>query len=173
MQCDDMPNSLGSVAMFNHPIVSLKFLEVCVRMGRFFKAQPGCLPVVLNAFIGEAGINNSGGHVRSRASYWFLRFVKDSVKVQGRDLLQPYMGDILGALQPVCMSEPGTFSEEDQLFLFESLGYLVTSMAQPQDQYVIGYPSWLLLSTFSGKHQRPEHVVVRVARGVVPRRACC
>jgi exportin-T len=125
----------GSVAMFNHPIVSLKFLEVCVRMGRFFKAQPGCLPVVLNAFIGEAGINNPDGHVRSRASYWFLRFVKDAVKVQGRDLLQPYMGDILGALQPVCMSEPGTFSEEDQLFLFESLGYLVTSMAQPQDQH--------------------------------------
>jgi len=126
-----------SVAMFNHPIVSLKFLEVCVRVGLYFKAQPGCLPVIFNAFIGETGINNSDGHVRSRASYWFLRFVKDSVKVRGSNLLQPYVGDISAALQPACMSEPGAvFSQEDQLFLFESLGNRVTSTAQPQDQYV-------------------------------------
>lgn len=122
----------GSVGMYNHPAVSLKFFEVCVRLGgKFFYTHPDRLVHVLQAFIGETGINNADGHVRSRASYWFLRMVK----LHGRVLLHPYIPSIVNALQPICMSEAGQFSNEDQLFLIEALGLLVTSSAvNPPDQ---------------------------------------
>lgn len=112
----------GSITAYNVPIVSLKFFEVCVRLGKYFKSHTERLPVLLQAFTGEMGIRSPDGHVRSRACYWFLRFTKQ----HGRDVLHPFIAAIITSLQSICMEPPSTYNHEDQVFLFEALGLAVT-----------------------------------------------
>eukprot|EP00040_Diaphanoeca_grandis_P019176 m.101032 g.101032 ORF g.101032 m.101032 type:complete len:964 (+) comp27298_c0_seq1:272-3163(+) len=112
----------GAAMQYTQQAVALKYCEVCVRLGKFFTIRPDRLPDTAAFFLGPAGVKAASGHVRSRTCYAFLRLVK----AHARDLLQPYLPSIMESLQPVCLAEDGFLGKDDQLFLYEAMGLLVT-----------------------------------------------
>eukprot|EP00035_Acanthoeca_spectabilis_P030015 m.7342 g.7342 ORF g.7342 m.7342 type:complete len:955 (+) comp3951_c0_seq1:376-3240(+) len=129
--------SEGSFGLVESNAVNVKFFEICVRSGAYFKVHPDRLPTVLGAFLGDSGLGSTSTHVRARSSYQFLRFVRE----HGRTLLYPYLEDILSVLHPLLEFGCEGFDLQDQQWIAETVSQLATSEAVPgHDQRTILEP---------------------------------
>uniref|UniRef100_UPI00358FE804 exportin-T isoform X2 n=1 Tax=Myxine glutinosa TaxID=7769 RepID=UPI00358FE804 len=117
---------LSGVSHFQHCAVTLQFFETVVRYDKFFSAEPQHIPEVLVGFLDCRGLRHPNAKVRSRCSYLLSRFVKSLSKQ-----IVPFVEDILCQVQDLLVFSPRVnglqpaLSGEDQLFLYEMVGYLV------------------------------------------------
>ncbi|KAF0551511.1 Xpo1-domain-containing protein [Gigaspora margarita] len=139
IQCD--------VSKYAHPAITLNFFENISRYSQFFEVQPDCIPPVLEAFVDIRGLHNPNTTIRYRSWYLFHRFIK-LLKLK----MDKYVNTVLGSIQDLLIiqaildssdisadSNPLTkdkamesgFSE--QIFLFETVGTLITIESIPQD----------------------------------------
>lgn len=117
------------VSSYPHPAVTLCFFELVVRYEKFFLVEPQFVAPTLVAFLDQGGMRHANPKVRSRVAYLFSRFVR-AVKSHMTD----YTEDVLRRLQDLLIllpaeSGPQTalLTHDDQLFIFETAGLLITS----------------------------------------------
>ncbi|XP_062575597.1 exportin-T-like isoform X1 [Saccostrea cucullata] len=116
------------VSCQGHMIVELQFFETVTRYEKFFLAEPQHIPDVLMAFTDERGFRHESAQVRSRTSYLFSRFIKG---LKGQ--LNPYVEEVLSRVQDLLvLNTPDNgyqhlLSNEDQLFIYETVSSLIVS----------------------------------------------
>ncbi|GAA5912917.1 Ran GTPase-binding protein LOS1 [Sporobolomyces salmoneus] len=146
----------SKVAAHDHPAVNLMFFETIVRYSEFFKLCPEYIAELLPTFLDQHGLHQSDSAVRARVCYLFSRFI-----YQARTIIQSQVsGDlirgILSGMQDLLVinadlpdseppsealltktaSSPGLF--ESQLYLFETVGTLISILNQvPPEQVVL------------------------------------
>ncbi|CAG8633550.1 24667_t:CDS:10 [Dentiscutata erythropus] len=142
-----MNQMIQYVSTYSHPAITLNFFENISRYSQFFEVQPDCIPPVLEAFVDIRGLHNPNTTIRYRSWYLFHRFVK-LLKLK----MDKYVNTVLGSIQDLLIiqavlessdmsadSNPLTkdkamesgFSE--QIYLFETVGTLITIESIPQD----------------------------------------
>ncbi|XP_041348237.1 LOW QUALITY PROTEIN: exportin-T-like [Gigantopelta aegis] len=116
------------VSSNGHMIIQLQFFETVVRYDKFFSCEPEHIPHVVMAFLDERGFRHRSPKVRSRTAYLFSRFVKGL-----KSHMQNYLEDILKQMQDLLvLNTPDNgyqqfLSDDDQLFMYETAGILITS----------------------------------------------
>lgn len=138
--------------MFNHPSVQLEYFENVVRYARFFEVFTEYLDSALISFLDWRGLHHNDSSVRNRVMYLFFRFVKslriklvgqiESILVSIQDLLV-LPDSNLTIIRPRRRrlsqnSISGESLEEfnDQLYLFETVGILISVESIPDDKKV-------------------------------------
>lgn len=149
-RCPLMPLMLQVLSLpaasLMHPAVALMFFDVCIRHGSFFRvADSQYVRSALTIFLGDVGIRSAAPAVRSRSTYLFLRFVKSCV----RDQLGPFATELTRSVGPFLQPEvawspaaEGTeapyLQPDDQLFLYEAVGCVITSASLPGETRAAG-----------------------------------
>lgn len=138
----------SGISAFPHRVVVMQFFETVARYGDFFKIRKECIVPTLEAIVDARGLHNPDSTVRSRTYYLFHRFIKESRNdiseelavnlVQGiRDLLiiqvdLPTLDSPDDDLLAEAIKNPGLF--DSQLYLFETLGTLISLVSKSPDQ---------------------------------------
>lgn len=115
------------------PTVLLTYLDLIVRYTKMICDKPDLISALLGRILGPFGIMNQHAHVRSRAAYLLLRFVKNLAG----NVQDQHVGQILQGIQSF-LEVPKESDEErkgvelhlsfeDQLYLFEIAGLLIGS----------------------------------------------
>jgi len=115
---------------YPHAAVVLCFFELVVRYEKFFLVEPQFVAPTLVAFLDQGGMRHANPKVRSRVAYLFSRFVR-AVKTHMTD----YTEDVLRRLQDLLVLAPAEnglqqsniLTHDDQLFIFETAGLLISS----------------------------------------------
>ena len=139
----------SGVSQHPHPVVVLMFFEIVVRYVRLVAPEGSssstssstsisnggegntnaCLAAALAAFFDARGMRHAEPAVRHRVMSLFQKFVRSS-----RTQLHAYAAQILANLQPVIALRADvqqSYPFDDQLCVYESLGYLIGS--RPRD----------------------------------------
>ncbi|KAG1747210.1 armadillo-type protein [Suillus paluster] len=138
----------SGISAFPHRLVAMQFFETVARYGDFFKIRKECIMPTLEAIVDARGLHNPDNTVRSRTYYLFHRFIKEGRNdisdelavnlVQGiRDLLTiqvdlPTLDSPDDDLLSETIKNPGLF--DSQLYLFETLGTLISLVSKSPDQ---------------------------------------
>ncbi|GAA5992257.1 hypothetical protein JCM5350_006326 [Sporobolomyces pararoseus] len=146
----------SKVASHEHPAVNLMFFETVVRYSEFFKLCPEFIAEILPTLLDQHGLHQPDSAVQARVCYLFSRFI-----YQARTIIQSQVsGDlirgILSGMQDLLVitvelpdseppsetvltkaaASPGLF--ESQLYLFETVGTLISILNQvPSEQVVL------------------------------------
>eukprot|EP00276_Gloeochaete_wittrockiana_P016576 CAMPEP_0184335156 /NCGR_PEP_ID=MMETSP1089-20130417/3771_1 /TAXON_ID=38269 ORGANISM="Gloeochaete wittrockiana, Strain SAG46.84" /NCGR_SAMPLE_ID=MMETSP1089 /ASSEMBLY_ACC=CAM_ASM_000445 /LENGTH=788 /DNA_ID=CAMNT_0026659689 /DNA_START=49 /DNA_END=2412 /DNA_ORIENTATION=+ len=152
-----------NVAAYPHMAVTLMVFENVVRYARTICARQNVMADILAAFLDQRGMRNSNPTVRGRVYYLFMRFVKTV-----RQSLQPFLDNILQGVQDllvisnerVVRSGVGTpksplktgVNNDDQLYLFEAVGMLLSSDLLPPHQQAL-YLKAILTPLVAGLEQ--------------------
>ncbi|CAG8496785.1 4753_t:CDS:10, partial [Cetraspora pellucida] len=142
-----MNQMIQYVSSYSHPAITLNFFENISRYSQFFEIQPDCIPPVLEAFVDIRGLHNPNTTIRYRSWYLFHRFIK-LLKLK----MDKYANTVLGSIQDLLMIqaviEPSDMSADsnpltkdkamesgfsEQIFLFETVGILITADCIPPD----------------------------------------
>ncbi|GAA5960825.1 hypothetical protein JCM21900_002296 [Sporobolomyces salmonicolor] len=145
----------AKVVNYPHAAVSLQFFEVAVRYHEFFKLCPEYISEILPSFLDEHGLHQPDEAVQARVFYLFSRFIhqaKGIVQAQvSGDLVRSILGGMqdllvinaeLPSLEPpteaILTKSAGTPSFFDsQLYLFETVGTLISILTQIPEQQVV------------------------------------
>ncbi|GAA6017846.1 hypothetical protein JCM10207_003473 [Rhodosporidiobolus poonsookiae] len=146
----------SKIVAYPHPAVSLQFFEVAVRYNEFWKICPEYITQVLPSFLDEHGLHQPDQNVQARVFYLFSRFIHQSKSIVQANMTGELVQTILTGMQdllvinaPLPDSEPptpailakaaGTPSYFDsQLYLFETVGTLISILTQiPQQQVLL------------------------------------
>ncbi|KAK3579421.1 hypothetical protein CHS0354_029730 [Potamilus streckersoni] len=125
----------SGVNCHGHKIVQLQYFETLVRYDRFFACEPLYIPDTLRAFMDERGFHHRSPQVRSRSAYLFSRFAK-TIRIH----LQNYLPEIFQQLHDLLVlntPENGCqtlLSNEDQLFLYETVSTLIVTSNFPPEK---------------------------------------
>ncbi|KAL3853848.1 hypothetical protein ACJMK2_017348 [Sinanodonta woodiana] len=125
----------SGVSCHGHKIVQLQYFETLVRYDRFFTCEPLYIPDTLRSFLDERGFHHPSSQVRSRSAYLFSRFAK-TIRIH----LQNYLPEIFQQLHDLLvlnMPENGSqtlLSNEDQLFLYETVSTLIVTSNFPPEK---------------------------------------
>ncbi|XP_072181720.1 exportin-T-like [Diadema setosum] len=133
----DMMRTLVSSGVVGHShwAVTLQVYETVVRYERFFNQEPQHIPGILVAFLDNRGLRHPHPTVRSRSAYLFTRFIK-SLKHH----MRPFTEEILTRIQDLLIivmpenGHPPSLTTDDQLFLYEVAGVIITSSAFDSDK---------------------------------------
>lgn len=127
---------LADVSAYSHPSAALQYFENISRYYQFFEHRPDHLPQVLEAFVDSRGLHHALKQIRSRCWYLFHRFVKNL-----KSKMSPYVETILNSMgdlltiqaempvesnTPDGMSIPAASTFDSQLYLFETVGMLIS-----------------------------------------------
>ncbi|KAK9766337.1 pre-tRNA nuclear export protein [Basidiobolus ranarum] len=123
----------SNVSAYPHPSIPLPFFENIVRYSQFFEVRSDFLPEVLGPFLDNRGLHNPRKITRSRSWYLFYRFVK-LLKVH----MSPFVDGMLNGLMDLLAiqvdisdnasgSSNSTSSFDSQLYLFETVGLLISA----------------------------------------------
>lgn len=136
----DMMRMLVSsgVSGHSHWAVTLQVYETVVRYERFFNQEPQHIPDILVPFLDERGLRHRHPTIRSRSAYLFTRFIK-SLKHH----MANFTEEILERIQDLLIimlpenGHPPSLTTDDQLFLYEVAGVIITSSAFGPDKKLI------------------------------------
>ncbi|KAK7690696.1 pre-tRNA nuclear export protein [Cerrena zonata] len=138
----------SGISRYPNKTVTMQFFEAVARYGDFFKVRKECIVPTLEAMVDSRGLHNPDSKLRSRAYYLFHRFIKEdrneiSPDLAGtlldnmRDLLSiqvelPELEDAEHDILLEAVNNPGSF--DSQLYLFETVGTLVSLFYRTPDQ---------------------------------------
>ena len=141
-----------------HRIVSISYMELCVRYHNMIEQNAEALHLVLRAFLDERGMRHSDPNVSSRACYLFMRMVKPV-----RSHLAAKLDDIFTALEKPLSDAAAPLSSkmleeiqskvahlasnlsigtraqaeegnDDRLYVFEAAGSILGAEEVPEDK---------------------------------------
>ncbi|KAF9223423.1 ARM repeat-containing protein [Gyrodon lividus] len=138
----------SGISAYPHRAVVMQFFETVARYGDFFKVRKDCIMSTLEAMVDSRGLHSTDLSVRSRTYYLFHRFIREgkndisselalSLLESIRDLLViqievPKLENPEDDLLMEAIKNPGLF--ESQLYLFETVGILVSLLSKVPDQ---------------------------------------
>ncbi|GAA6052810.1 hypothetical protein JCM3770_006263 [Rhodotorula araucariae] len=145
----------AKVVDFPHAAVSLQFFEVVVRYHDFFRLCPEYITQILPSFLDEHGLHQSDEPVQARVFYLFSRFIYQAKGIVQSQVSGELVRSILTGMQDLLVinaqlpdseppteailtkaaSTPGFF--DAQLYLFETVGTLISILNQVPDQQVV------------------------------------
>ncbi|GAA6024202.1 hypothetical protein JCM11491_001283 [Sporobolomyces phaffii] len=146
----------SKVATHDHPAVNLGFFETIVRYSEFFKLCPELIAELLPTFLDQHGLHQEDPAVQARVCYLFSRFIYQARAIIQSQVSGDLIRGILSGIQDLLVinaelpdSEPpseailtkaasssGLF--ESQLYLFETVGTLISILNQiPAEQVVL------------------------------------
>ncbi|GAA5895540.1 hypothetical protein JCM8208_005261 [Rhodotorula glutinis] len=145
----------AKVVNFPHAAVSLQFFEVVVRYHDFFRLCPEFITEILPSFLDEHGLHQSEEPVQARVFYLFSRFIYQAKSIVQSQVSGDLVRSILTGMQDLLVinaqlpdleppteailtksaSTPSFF--DAQLYLFETVGTLISILNQVPDQQVI------------------------------------
>ncbi|KAI8901283.1 armadillo-type protein [Globomyces pollinis-pini] len=120
------------ISKYPHPSIANMYFEILLRYYYFFDQRPVYIPEALKAFLDDRGLFNPVKSIRLRVNYLFLKFIKPLRNVMGQ-----YVESILSAVQQLLIIKPSELDRtagrdfDSQLFLFESVGYLISVESIP------------------------------------------
>ncbi|KAH8916215.1 hypothetical protein BT69DRAFT_1314090 [Atractiella rhizophila] len=145
----------SNIVAFPHSSVALQFFECVVRYHEFFKLSPDCIGDVLPSFMDERGLHQPDMAVRCRIYYLFNRFIFNSKSIIQSQVSGQLISDILSRMQDIMIIRaelPQAESPQEdiltkatrtaspfdaQLYLFETMGTLISVLNQIPEQQVI------------------------------------
>ncbi|GJN94034.1 hypothetical protein Rhopal_007097-T1 [Rhodotorula paludigena] len=145
----------SKVVNFAHPAVSLQFFEVVVRYHDFFRLCPEFITEILPSFLDEHGLHQPEEAVQARVFYLFSRFIYQAKAIVQSQVSGDLVRSILTGMQDLLVvnaslpdseppseailtksaSTPSVF--DSQLYLFETVGTLISILNQIPDQQVV------------------------------------
>ncbi|BGP35706.1 pre-tRNA nuclear export protein [Rhodotorula toruloides] len=145
----------SKVVNFPHAAVSLQFFEVVVRYHDFFRLCPEFITEILPSFLDEHGLHQTEEAVQARVFYLFSRFIYQAKSIVQSQVSGDLVRSILTGMQDLLVvtaalpdSEPPTEAIltkaastpsffDSQLYLFETVGTLISILNQIPDQQVV------------------------------------
>ncbi|GAA5891828.1 hypothetical protein JCM6882_007375 [Rhodosporidiobolus microsporus] len=138
-----------------HPAVGLQMFEVAVRYCDFFKICPEFITVLLPSFLDQHGLHQPDSAVQARVFYLFNRFIYNAKAIVQANVSGELVSTILTGMQDLLVitaalpdsdppsldlltkaaSTPSFF--DAQLYLFETVGTLISILNQVPDQQVV------------------------------------
>ncbi|ATZ54227.1 Bclos1 [Botrytis cinerea B05.10] len=139
----------SGIASFNHPAISLQYMEICVRYCSFFENQTQYIPQVLEQFV--SFVHHSHSRVRIRSWYLFHRFVKHlrgqvgnvaETIIQSISDLLPLKAEVPRENDDDMSSDDGNHDAADvafnaQLNLYEAIGCISSTTSTPIEKQAI------------------------------------
>lgn len=159
----------SNISAYPHKAVTMQFFEAASRYADFFKVRKECIMPTLQAMVDarcvtsyplpfyvslsggfdHRGLHSSDSAVRSRVSYLFCRFIRESRNDVAPDLAQTLLEGIRDLLEPAvelpelddpetqdllseALAHPGAF--DAQLYLFETAGVLLALCFKRPDE---------------------------------------
>ncbi|APA10228.1 hypothetical protein SS1G_07334 [Sclerotinia sclerotiorum 1980 UF-70] len=168
----------SGIASFNHPAISLQYMEICVRYCSFFENQTQYIPQVLEQFVGFVHHNHS--RVRIRSWYLFHRFVKHlrgqvgnvaETIIQSISDLLPLKAEVPKESDDDMSSEDGSHDAADvafnaQLNLYEAIGCISSTTSTPIEKQAI-YARTIMNPLFSDVQRHLEQAKSGNAQAVL------
>ncbi|BGP43722.1 pre-tRNA nuclear export protein [Rhodotorula kratochvilovae] len=145
----------AKVVDFPHAAVSLQFFEVVVRYHDFFRLCPEYITQILPSFLDEHGLHQPEEPVQARVFYLFSRFIYQAKGIVQSQVSGDLVRSILTGMQDLLVinaqlpdSEPPTEAIltkaastssffDAQLYLFETVGTLISILNQVPEQQVV------------------------------------
>ncbi|KAG8841291.1 pre-tRNA nuclear export protein, partial [Tulasnella sp. 330] len=157
----------SNISTYPHVAVRIQFFESVGRYLEFFKARKECIMPVLHALLDERGMHQPKSNRRGRIFYVFHRFVKDIRHDIPQELVESLLNSVLDLLtievsqsdlesdnysssskgsSPTPGQDAGFILEEavksagffdNQLYLFEAVGTLVSVRSDPEQQVLL------------------------------------
>ncbi|KAG8868598.1 pre-tRNA nuclear export protein, partial [Tulasnella sp. 331] len=157
----------SNISTYPHVAVRIQFFESVGRYLEFFKARKECIMPVLHALLDERGMHQPKSNRRGRILYVFHRFVKDIRHDIPQELVESLLNSVLDLLtievsqsdlesdnysssskgsSPTPGQDAGFILEEavksagffdNQLYLFEAVGTLVSVRSDPEQQVLL------------------------------------
>jgi len=141
-----------------HRIVSISYMELCVRYHNMIEQNAEALQLVLRAFLDERGMRHSDSNVSSRACYLFMRMVKPvrshmaaklddiftALEKPLSDAATPLSSKMLEEIQSKVTHLASNLSigtraqaeegNDDRLYVFEAAGFILGAEEVPEDK---------------------------------------
>lgn len=141
-----------------HRIVSMSYMELCVRYHNMIEQNAEALHLVLRAFLDERGMRHPDSNVSSRACYLFMRMVKPvrshladklddiftALEKPLSDAAAPLSSQMLEAIQAKVAQLASNLSigtraqaeegNDDRLYVFEAAGSILGAEEVPEDK---------------------------------------
>ena len=141
-----------------HRIVSMSYMELCVRYHNMIEQNAEALHLVLRAFLDERGMRHPDSNVSSRACYLFMRMVKPvrshladklddiftALEKPLSDAAAPLTSKMLEAIQAKIAQLASNLSigtraqaeegNDDRLYVFEAAGSILGAEEVPEDK---------------------------------------
>ncbi|CAO3627556.1 unnamed protein product [Cunninghamella blakesleeana] len=127
----------SNISSYPHPAATYQFFENLNRYYQLFEYHPEFLPQALESFVDTRGIHHPLKQNRTRCWYLFHRFVKNL-----KPKVAPYVETVLSSLGDLLVVEaeipiltntadgmplPAASTFDSQLYLFETVGVLISS----------------------------------------------
>ncbi|KAM0787298.1 hypothetical protein ACM66B_007074 [Microbotryomycetes sp. NB124-2] len=145
----------SKVVTHQHAAVSLQFFEVIGRYHEFFKLCPEYISGILPSFLDDHGLHRDDENVQARVFYLFSRFIHHAKGLIQSQVSGELISEILSRIQDLLIvrvdlpaaespsqdvltkaaASPSFF--ESQLYLFETVGALISILNQIPEQQVI------------------------------------
>lgn len=137
------------ISAYPHKAVVMQFFETVARYGDFFKVRKECIIPTLEAMVDNRGLHHSDSAVQSRVFYLFQRFIRESKSEVPTPLALTLLQGVQDLLVPkIDLPELDNPEEQDlmteaianqgffdaQLYLFETVGLLVSLFSKERDQ---------------------------------------
>jgi exportin-T len=141
-----------------HRIVSMSYMELCVRYHNMIEQNAEALHLALRAFLDERGMRHPDSNVSSRACYLFMRMVKPvrshladklddiftALEKPLSDAAAPLSSQMLEAIQAKVAQLASNLSigtraqaeegNDDRLYVFEAAGSILGAEEVPEDK---------------------------------------
>ncbi|KAF9237674.1 armadillo-type protein [Melanogaster broomeanus] len=138
----------SGISAYPHRAVVMQFFETVARYGDFFKIRKDCIMPTLQAMVDSRGLRSTDISVRSRTYYLFHRFIRE-----GKNDISPELSlNLLDGIRDLlviqievpklenpeddplteAIKNPGLF--DSQLYLFETVGILVSLLSKVPEQ---------------------------------------
>ncbi|KAK4053974.1 pre-tRNA nuclear export protein [Microbotryomycetes sp. JL221] len=145
----------SKVVTHQHAAVSLQFFEIIVRYHDFFRLCPEYISGILPSFLDHHGLHRDDQDVQARVFYLFSRFIHQAKGLIQSQVSGELINEILTRMQDLLVVRVDLPSSESpsedvlikaasstsffdsQLYLFETVGSLVSILNQIPDQQVI------------------------------------
>ncbi|GAA5859251.1 hypothetical protein JCM8547_008938 [Rhodosporidiobolus lusitaniae] len=145
----------SKIVEYPHAAVSLQLFEVAVRYHDFFKICPEFITVLLPSFLDQHGLHQPDQAVQARVFYLFSRFIHQAKSIVQANVSGELVQTILTGMQDLLVvsatlpdseppsaellnkaaSSPSFF--DAQLYLFETVGTLISILNQIADTQVV------------------------------------
>ncbi|KAK4048624.1 pre-tRNA nuclear export protein [Microbotryomycetes sp. JL201] len=145
----------SKIVTHQHAAVSLQFFEVIGRYHDFFRLCPEYISGILPSFLDDHGLHRDDENVQARVFYLFSRFIHHAKGLIQSQVSGELISEILSRIQDLLVvrvdlptvespshdvlikaaASPSFF--DSQLYLFETVGALISILNQIPDQQVI------------------------------------
>lgn len=124
------------ISKHKHQCVQLIYFEVISKYAKLFLINEKLIPLALESFIDSRGMRNGNPTIRSRSNFLFKKFVStlESHLFLYAEQLFEYTKPFLEFKIPSSKDED--ISEDDQMFIYESLGMVLASEKLDQQKRI-------------------------------------